>query len=85
MKVRRSWMRFESDSCSFKIILMGRQRIMMSKIVLDAAVASNSISLLMQCGTLARSILQKSEIGVHSNKVMKKATMVQMATMEPTI
>lgn len=78
-------MRFDSDSCSFKIILTGRQRITMSKIVLDAAVASNNISLSMQCGTLARSILQKSDIGVHSNKVMKKATVAQMATIEPTI
>ena len=84
MKVRRSWMRFDSDSCSFKTIGTGRERIMMSKIVFDAAVASNSISLLMQW-VLEMSRLQKSETGVHSNKVKKKAIMAQMATMEPTM
>jgi len=58
---------------------------MISRIELEAAVASNSHSLLTQRGVRVMSILQKSEIGVHSNKVMKKATTVHTATMDPTM
>lgn len=85
MKVIISWMRFDSDSCSFMIILIGRQRIVISRIVLDAAVASNNMSRSIQCGTFVRLIVQKSEIGVHSNKVIKKATVAQPATIDPTL
>lgn len=58
---------------------------MISRMELDAAVASNSYKRLTQCGVRVKSILQKSEIGVYSNKVIKKATMVQMETIDPTM
>ena len=58
---------------------------MISRMELDAAVASNRHKRLTQCGVRLKSTLQKSEIGVHSNKVIKNATMVQMATIDPTM